>query len=107
MNTAKVVGTRRIEIERANRLEVIDLQVKVYAAQMHRPKPFGSGSGLAQTIPIWVVEAQEADKGQRNLCVGHFFALSAPKVRLMRGVVWTMMCCVGAWSDFITRSNKA
>jgi hypothetical protein len=64
MNTAKVVGTRLIEIERENRLETIELQVKVYAAQVHRPKHFGSGSGLAHTIPIWVVEAQEADKGQ-------------------------------------------
>ncbi len=67
MNTAKVVSTRRIEIERANRLDVIELQVKVYAAQVHRPKHFGSGSGLADTIPIWVVEAQEVDTGQAQL----------------------------------------
>jgi hypothetical protein len=67
MNTAKVVGTRRIEIERGNRLEAIELQVKVYAAQVHRPKPFGSGSGLPNTIPIWVVEAQEVDTGQAQL----------------------------------------
>ena len=57
MNTAKVVGTRRIEIEREKKLDVIELQVKVYAAQVHRPKHFGSGSGLADTIPIWVVES--------------------------------------------------
>jgi len=67
MNTAQVVGTRRIEIERGNKLEVIDLQVKVYAAQVHRPKHFGSGSGLPNTIPIWVVEAQEVDTGQAQL----------------------------------------
>jgi hypothetical protein len=63
----KVVGTRRIQLERGNRLEAIDLQVKVYAAQVHRPKHFGSGSGLADTIPIWGVEAQEVDKGQAQL----------------------------------------
>ena len=74
MNTAKVVGTRRIEIERGNKLEVIDLQVKVYAAQVHRPKHFGSGSGLADTIPIWVVDAQEVDTGQAQL------------------VRWTLLC---------------
>jgi len=69
-----VVGTRRIEIERGNKLEVIDLQVKVYAAQVHRPKHFGSGSGLADTMPIWVVEAQEVDTGQAQL------------------VRWTLLC---------------
>jgi IS4 transposase len=67
MNTAQVVGTRRIEIERGHKLEVIDLQVKVYAAQVHRPKHFGSGSGLPNTIPIWGVEAQEVDTGQAQL----------------------------------------
>ena len=95
MNTAKVVGTRLIEIERENRLETIELQVKVYAAQVHRPKHFRSGSGLAHTIPIWVVEAQEADKGQAQairwtlLCTERTESASDALRRL------DVMCCAG------------
>jgi hypothetical protein len=74
INAAEAVGTRIIQVEREKGLKDIELDVKIYAAQVHCPKHFGSASGSPKTIPIWIVQAQESDQEQAD------------------AISWTLLC---------------